>query len=238
MASERRAAWQDGPRGSVSAAQLAALGDVWRDCVEDIPHYGELVRTGQAPERIGRWSELLSIPPLSRRAIQEHPELFIRRSVPPPDFIKTAGSTGTPLKIGVTQGERDLMRIVKLAAWQEFGYSESSRLFLIWGHSHLLGTGWRGIVNHRRRKLADWLLGYRRVDAYRLNEELCLRHARELIRFRPHGLIGYASALDLFARYTSSLRPEFRRLKLGFVLATSEMAPKPDTFALLSDLFD
>ena len=53
----------------------------------------------------------------------------------------------------MNQAERDLMRVVKLAAWQAFGYTQSSRLFLIWGHAHLLGTGWRGRINHVKRRL-------------------------------------------------------------------------------------
>jgi phenylacetate-coenzyme A ligase PaaK-like adenylate-forming protein len=75
------------------------------------------------------------------------------------------------------------------------------------------------------------------VDAYRLSERLCRAHAQALIRFRPMGLIGYASALDLFACYTREFRDKFRRLGLRFVLATSEPPPRPDTLSTLEDLF-
>ena len=92
------------------------------------------------------------------------------------------------------------MRVVKIAAWQEFGYTPASRVFLMWGHSHLLGTGARGTVNHLKRTVADRLLGYRRVDAYRLSPAICAEYAEALIAFRPLALISYASALDLFAR--------------------------------------
>ena len=117
--------------------------------------------------------------------------------------------------MGMSQREKDLTRIIKLAAWQQFGYTPSSRLFLIWGHSHLLGTGWRGRINHVRRKLGDAVIGYKRVDAYRLNRSLCQRHAESLIRFRPLGLIGYASALDLFARYTPGFSRRISRVGIA-----------------------
>ena len=129
--------------------------------------------------------------------------------------MRTAGSTGTPLSVGMNQAERDLMRVVKMSAWQAFGYDRSSRLFLIWGHAHLLGTGWMGRVKHVKRRLADAALGYRRVDAYRLTTGSCAAYAEELIAFRPVGLIGYASALDLFARYTTAYRDRFRALGLA-----------------------
>lgn len=221
----------------VSQAQWASFRSVWADCVADVPYYRGLVGAGRAPHTLTSWEDFRALPVLTRKILQDRPQEFIRDSGPPHGFMKTAGSTGTPLQIGMSHQEKDLMRVIKLAAWQQFGYVPSSRLFLIWGHSHLLGTGWQGRVNHLKRKVADTLLGYHRVDAYRMNARLCRAHAQTLIRFRPLGLIGYAAALDLFARYTLDFREQFRRLGLRFVLATSEPAPRPDTFSMLEDLF-
>ncbi|MEO8681466.1 MAG: hypothetical protein ABI665_20630 [Vicinamibacterales bacterium] len=216
---------------------LDALCRAWADAVSDLPYYGGLVKAGQAPPEIRSWADLAAIPVLSRQVIQDRPDEFLRRSGPPESMMRTAGSTGTPLRIGMNQAERDLMRVVKLAEWQGFGYGPGCRLFLIWGHAHLLGTGWMGAVNHLKRKMADAFLGYRRVDAYRLNRASCEAYAESLIQFRPLGVIGYASALDLFARYTTAYRARFRALGVRFVLATAEAPPRPDTVPLLEDLF-
>jgi phenylacetate-coenzyme A ligase PaaK-like adenylate-forming protein len=218
-------------------AQWEALRSIWADCITDVPYYRELVSQERAPRTLSSWEDFHALPVLTRKHLQDHSEKFIRDSRRPHSFVKTAGSTGTPLKMGMSQAEKDLMRAVKVAEWQRFGYTVSSRLFLIWGHSHLLGTGWQGRVNDLRRKTVDSLLGYRRVDAYRLSARLCREYAKALIRFRPIGLIGYASALDLFARYTDEFRSDFRQLGLRFVLATSEPAPRPDTYSTLEDHF-
>lgn len=225
------------PPELIEDQQWRALRSVWQDCVRHIPYYSGLVAAGRAPQELHSWDDFHSIPVLTRKEIQEKPEEFKRRSAPPDDFIKTGGSTGTPLKLGIQQTERDLMRVVKLAAWQKLGYVLNSRLFLIWGHSHLLGTGWRGRLRHLKRKMADSVLGYQRVDAYRLNRAACLQYAERLVQFRPLGIIGYASALDQFARYTTPYRERFRALGVRFVLATSEPPPRSDTFDLLEDLF-
>ncbi len=228
------------PRPSDAEAarfQLAAIQRTWADAVADIPYYSGLVASGAAPAACRDWTDVARLPVLTRHLLQQRPDQFIRRSGPPATFASTAGSTGTPLCIGMNQAERDLMRVVKVAAWQDFGYTLSSRLFLIWGHAHLLGTGWRGRVNHWRRKAADALIGYQRVDAYRLNRAACEAHAEALLRFGPLGVIGYASALDLFARYTSQYRDRFRALGVRFVLSTAEAPPRPDTIAILEDLF-
>ena len=221
----------------VEETQLDAIARQWEIATADIPYYQRLVREGKAPSQIKSWEDFKQVPVLTRQDLQSYPDQFLRRSTPPDGFMKTAGSTGTPLKMGLNQAERDLMRVVKLTEWMKFGYRAKSRLFLIWGHSHLLGTGWRGKLNHLKRKAADAFLGYRRVDAYRLDAESCNRYAEQLIAFKPLGLIGYASALDLFARHTGHHAGKFRELGLKFVLATSEPAPKPDSFSLLTDLF-
>jgi phenylacetate-coenzyme A ligase PaaK-like adenylate-forming protein len=217
--------------------QLAAIQRTWDAAVAAIPYYRRLVDSRAAPPKITRWSDVRQIPVLTRQILQDHERDFRRTDRAPHSTMKTAGSTGEPLRIGMDQPERDLMRIVKLAEWQSLGYEPSSRLFLIWGHGHLLGTGWRGRINHARRKMADAWLGYRRVDAYRLDQRSCEEYAAALIRFRPAGLIGYASALDLFARYTTHLQDQFRSLGLKFVLSTSEAPPRSDTVSLLEQLF-
>lgn len=236
-ATARRADASVADAALIERRQLEGIRASWADAVADVPYYAQLVASGQAPASLRSWSDVAAIPVLTRRLLQDRSSEFVRRSTPPASFMTTAGSTGTPLRIGMNQAERDLMRIVKLSAWQAFGYVPSSRLFLIWGHAHLLGTGWKGRVNHLKRRVADAALGYRRVDAYHLTADSCAAYAEALVRFRPLGLIGYASALDLFARYTARFRDRFRHLGLRFVLSTAEAPPRPDSLALLEDHF-
>ena len=219
------------------ARQLAAVQRVWADACADVPYYSGLVAAGRAPGELRGWDDVRSIPQLTRAVLQEQPELFIRRSRPPDSYMRTAGSTGTPLAIGMTQTERDLMRVVKIAAWADLGYTPAARMFLMWGHSHLLGTGARGKFNHVKRQLADRMLGYRRVDAYKLSPQICAEYAEALIAFQPMAFISYASALDMFARHTTQYRDRFRALGLRFVLSTAEPAPRADTVSRLEDLF-
>src|SRR5688500_2126277 len=140
-----RARWHDSTRaGAVSSTQqLARVAAIWADAVADVPYYSQLVTSGRAPGTVTSWSDFQRIPILTRQDLQDHSVLFVRRSGPADGFTNTAGSTGTPLRIGMSRRERALLRVVKLAEWQALGYSRSSRMFLIWGHAHLLGDGWR-----------------------------------------------------------------------------------------------
>jgi phenylacetate-CoA ligase len=217
--------------------QLAALQAIWADAIVDVPYYAGLVRSGHAPRELRSWDDVASVPELSRQTLQASPELFRRASGPADGMATTGGSTAAPLQIGMNQAERDLMRIVKVGAWQSLGYTAASSLFIMWGHGHLHGSGWRAQLNRLRRRLADAALGYRRVDAYRLNRAICLSYAEDIIRLRPAGIIGYASALDLLARYAQPYRDRLRQAGVAFVLSTSEPPPRTDTVDVIEDLF-
>src|SRR5215218_10441663 len=93
----------------IAAQQLAAIQKTWADAVADVPYYAGLVRSRLAPRSLDSWHDVAALPILTRRILQDRPHEFIRLSGPAANFIHTAGSTGTPLRIGMNQAERDLM---------------------------------------------------------------------------------------------------------------------------------
>lgn len=221
----------------VAEMQLCKVQEVWRDAVADVPYYGNLVREGRAPAEITSWDDFRAIPELTREILQDRPAEFVRRSGAPDLTRMTGGSTGNPIKFGVWTREDEVIRMLKLVLWARTGYRPGDRLFLIWGHGHLLGTGWRRHWNHFLRKTKDSLLGYRRVDAYAMTPELSREYAEKLLRFRPAGLVGYSAVLDYFVRVLPEYRERFEGLGLKFVMPCAEPAPREDSFALLEKIF-
>jgi phenylacetate-CoA ligase len=118
-----------------------------------------------------------------------------------------------------------------------YGVTPSSRLFLLWGHSHLLGRGFVGWLNGWKRRWKDFLSGYRRVSAYDLQPSALREAARRLIRFKPNYIIGYAVALDLFCRANQDLRDQLRQIQAKVVVGAAEAFPSPESESLLRDLF-
>lgn len=222
---------------NISNIQLSKLRTTWEDCVADVPYYRDLVHAGKAPKTITTWEDFYGLPELNRRILQKHRDEFRRLSGPPDTTRTTGGSTGQPVKFGVWNSEDQILRVLKLALWARVGYTPDCRLFLIWGHAHLLGTGWQRFKNHLKRKAKDWLIGYKRADAYSLTPERCKEIAKQIVSYKPVGLIGYAAALDYFVRETEGFYPEFQRLGLKFVMPCAEPPPRPDTFALLREAF-
>ena len=229
--------FQETDNDELPSQQLEKIREMWSDAVVDVPYYGKLVEQGRAPAEISGWEDFFMIPVLTREVLQDRREEFVRRSGPPDLWRMTGGSTGNPIKFGVWNSEDEVIRMLKLVLWARVGYVPADRLFLIWGHSHLLGTGWRRHWNHFLRKAKDELLGYKRVNAYSLSRERCEQYAGELLRYRPAGLIGYSAVLDYFVRSLPDWHGRFRDLGLKFVMPCAEPSPKEDSFELLESVF-
>ena len=217
--------------------QLNKLRHVWRDCITDVPYYQNLVNQGKAPQDIKSWKDFRHIPILDRITLKENQDQFRRLSGPPDSYTSTAGSTGQPLQLGVWHQDSNLLRVAKLIPWMRLGYTIDSQLVLITGHAHLLGSGWRRYYNHAIRKAKDCVIGYHRFDAHTIDAEKANKIAKEIIRIRPVGLIGYATFLDLFCRYTTNYHKALRQAGLKFVMSCAEPPPCSDTFALFRSVF-
>ena len=108
---------------------------------------------------------------------------------------------------------------------------------MIWGHSHLLGNGWKGKLAAIKRGWSDRLLGYYRFSAYDIGESSLLRACDAMLKFKPAMVIGYSVALSRFAEVNFPRRSDLKNLKLKVVVATAEGFPQPDSREKLESLF-
>ena len=223
----------------VCGLQLEKLNCVWRDAVSNMPYYQRLVSKKEAPSHFNSLADFFkNVPILTKEKIAASPDLFRRPDEKPDRIAMTAGSTGNPLHFGLYKREADFsssdLFVGRIANGMEMG----DRIFLLWGHSHLLGTGWKGKYKHLLRKTSDWALSYKRMDAYHLDRQTARSYMKKLLDFNPQICIGYASALDLFVRHNEDFRQQVKGLGLKFVVATSEVMPRPDSHKIIEDFFN
>jgi phenylacetate-coenzyme A ligase PaaK-like adenylate-forming protein len=221
------------------ATQLALLNREWARVVREVPHYAQLRQEHGVPDAFASLEEFARSVPVARREdLQGQLGDRTSRGRNADWFRITGGSTAAPVQLPAWRSERPATRDDVWVARGWYGVDPASRLFLLWGHSHLLGTGWRSRLRARRLELSDRLLGYHRFSAYDLRSEAMDLAGRTLLRFRPDYLLGYSTALDLFARANQHRRSDLRRCALRLVVATAEGFPAPDGEERLRDLFD
>ncbi|MGI9590105.1 MAG: hypothetical protein ACR2P8_01955 [Myxococcota bacterium] len=221
-----------------AAFQLARLNEVWSRAVAESSYWARIAREHGTPEHFGSLEEFASrVPVLTRDDLQRH-AAELMSTARPPDLVRmTGGSTSKPVQLPTWSSELEVTRYDQWIGRGTYGVTPASRLFLLWGHSHLLGTGWRGWLRARRLEASDRLLGYLRFSAYDLSPETMRRAGEALARFRPDYVLGYGVALDLLARANEDRGELFAGLGIKAVIGTAESFPHADTVDRLGGLF-
>jgi len=153
--------------------QLRLWNVRWAGILKNHPYWKKLQAESDLPLRFESWEEFCAtVPVMTRTEVKRNTETMasVERR---PDFNRiTGGTTAEPVQIPAWNSERASTRADTWMARGWYGIDPASRLFLIWGYSHLFGTGARGWINARLRKADDWLLGYNRFPVYNLGVEV------------------------------------------------------------------
>jgi len=225
------------PADRIRAWQLDRLRSEWRRITAEVPYFAKLRNERRLPAEIRDWTQFREeVPEMGRRQLGSGLREFQSRSRKADTTRCTGGSTAEPVTLPIWNSEIRRARANLWLGRRWFGVRPSDRLFLLWGHGHLFGHGLTGTARRLGRSASDKLLGYCRHSAYDLSDE-AMRHAGSaLVRFRPHYVVGYAVALDRFARANQNRREVLHRLKLKVTFATAESFPRRDSAACIQDV--
>mgnify|MGYP001184538376 CR=1 FL=1 len=222
----------------IQSIQLALLNKEWNRLVDDVPYYSKLIREKGLPKEFRSIEEFMAAVPITSRAIiKKHISEMTSRSKKADFYRITGGTTAEPIQIPAWREEAIFTSYDMWMARSWYGISPASKLFLLWGHSHLLGTGLKGLLNKSKRILLDWCLGYCRFSAYDLQDKAMKDAGAALLRFKPDYIIGYSVALDRFARVNAFRKKDFQKLGVNVIIGAAESFPSKETPNLLSELF-
>lgn len=217
--------------------QLDAFNRQWEQLRLEVPYFRRMHNARRLPDAFATWDEFrVLMPTMDRKHIQTRLESLTRRCKSRSQWRSTGGSTAEPIRVPVWECESEIAAGDLWYARSWFDVSPDNRLFLIWGHSHLLGSGIMGWLNGTKRRVQDALLGYHRFSAYDLSEQRLEEAAEALLAFRPAYVLGYAVALDRFARVNQSRQAAFHRLSLKVAIATAESFPRPDSAEIVEEV--
>ena len=140
---------------------------------------------------------LSELPVLTRADLQAHREDLRDPSLDPETLRldATGGSTGEPVRFYHDQAYDLTTFCTELLMHKWWGVTPWSRVAYIWGDDRELAQ------IPRKQKLQEWLQGRAHLNAFTVDEIGIKRFARKLRRFRPHIIMGYATALDLLAAH-------------------------------------
>lgn len=220
------------------ALQLARFNAEWPEIRRTVPFYRQLAERSRLPRVFDSWEEILAaFPVLNRETIQQNRESMTSCLRPPQWWRRTGGSTAQPVHLPAWRSElRDSAPNGWLSkSW--YGVQPSDRLFHIWGRGHFTDSGLKGWWKLSQRRCMDLVLGYRRLSAHNLSEEVLRKAGLAMLRFRPRHITGFSVALDRFALANQHLAPSFHQLRLKVVSGISEGFPRADSRDVIAKIF-
>ena len=190
---------QHANRVDIELFQVQKFNRVWRVAWSNVPFYSAWKKRYNLPDEIEDLQALLSWPILSKENLRDL-TLFTRSDVSvPTGQIITGGSTGEPVRLP-SWGD-SMSGVSQTVGRMAYGIEPGDKTFLLWGHEHLYGKGFRRKINALKRGFKDWLANWKRVSAYDLSAGAMQRAYKVCARFKPKFVIGFSPAVLAFVRH-------------------------------------
>ena len=202
-------------------SRLEKFNLVWRDAFENVPFYKEWKVQYGLPDAIQRLEELTRWPVLEKQNLILNRDKLVRKDIARFHESVTGGATGEPLHFRTMPGESDAVTMNKWIGWARMGIYPDSRCFLLWGHRHFYGQGWKSNVKFAWRQVKDWMTNNLRADATDLSQKALLKDVERLIRFKPECVIAYSASLLALVRNCVAYRESCQHLGVRAVICTA-----------------
>ncbi len=178
--------------------QWSRIGRFLKHIETNVPYYRDLfTQAGLRAEEIRSPADFLNIPLLTKDEIRAAGKRIVteesgRRGVP----LSTSGSTGEPLYFDVDTAAGPTRRACAIRSFRWMGIDIGDRQARIWGT--YFGVPFRARM---AEALRDYAANIIQLSAFKMSDEIMQQYAARLRAFKPHLLIGFPSALTLFAEF-------------------------------------
>ncbi len=217
---QRALSWN---REQVKAYQARQLHKLIRHARDTVPYYREeFRRLGVAPEDINSAAALSSLPILDREVIQDNREALLSSQYAAGNLHKgsSSGTTGIPIHYYSDPSGLSAGTAAGYVLWNMSGWEPGRRHVHIWGNETSIRR-WKTIGS----KMKNLLFRQKNIPSTLLDGPANLAGiARQIIRFKPRSIEGYASSIYSLAVYFQQEGLHLDNLKQ--VLTTAEnLAP-------------
>jgi phenylacetate-CoA ligase len=206
---------------SDATSRLEKFNTIWKDAYVNVPFYKEWKEKYSLPDEILSLSELKEWPILEKKDLILNKDKLVRLDIKKFHESVTGGATGEPLQFRTMPGESDAVTMNKWIGWARMGIYPDSRCFLLWGHRHFYGQGFKSNLKFAWRQFKDWMTNNLRVDATDLSLAALKKDVIKLIRFKPECIIAYSASLLALVRTCKEYQQKCQSLKIKGIICTA-----------------
>jgi len=204
-------------RDQLESWQLTRLNALLAHAREQSPFHKKRLEGIQLP--LTSFDQMEQIPIMSKDDIRRHREDICCRDVPASRFVasRTGGSTGEPMHYFWDKHGQDWNRgtVYRSGEWAGVRLGEKT----------IQMSGSRFDLSEMRKlhwKFILWLQRYKDLPVSYLDPDLMDRYVREIGRYRPTQIWGYANGIYLMARHILEHYPDEKFPYLKAILTSSE----------------
>ena len=219
----------------ISLLQVNKFNKVWKKAYKNIPFYIEWKAKYALPDLIENLSELKNFPILTKKDISDNRNLIAKTPSKTRETL-TGGTSGISTPFPMNNNDANTAWVNTFTGRVMNGIKPRSKLFMIWGHSHLF-QGKKGWVKRIKRIAADKLNNINRVSAYDLSDKNLKHITKKLVHIKPDYVIGYGSCLVALANYCTQNGINIKSAGVKRVINTSETISIDDAKSV-SEIFN
>jgi len=200
------------PKDRIERMQFEKLQTLLNQAYQNVPYYrNKFDEIGVRPKHIKSFDDYLRVPIITKEEIQENNCDLLARNRDKENVIvnHTGGSTGEPLTFYQDKNYLDYAYAGIRLGFAMCGYILGDKQLYLWG-SDADSEAHKGM----KGKIIDYLENTRFINTFDLTEESLHTYLEELCRWKPDYIWGYASSLEMLARFIRKeskpfqLRPE------------------------------
>lgn len=186
-------------RSEIESKQVLSFNRIWNRVFTVVPFYRDWKCKFGLPDSINNLLELDEWPALTKADLRDLRK-FVRADVPEPKGrIITGGSTGEPVRL--PSWDDWSTGVSQTVGRRAYGVEPGDKMFMLWGHEHLYGAGFKRKINIYKRRFKDWLANWKRVSAYDLSVDAMRAAFVTFEKFQPKAVLGFSPAVLAFVRH-------------------------------------
>jgi phenylacetate-CoA ligase len=191
---------------AVEAYQLKKLRSVLVHAGQTVPYYQEMFRSIQfKPEEASLPRDMSRLPILTKSILRERSKELLAKSSDPRSLMPNAsgGSTGKPVEFYQDKHYWETAHASRSMFMSWWGIAPGEPTASIWGADRdIPDWNWRERLHHK-------LCQIKICNAFALSEARMEQFCRDLNKWQPRFVNGYATALEVFSRFLLQ-HPEFK----------------------------
>ena len=219
--------------------QKIKFNQSWKFAYEKFTFYKNWKKKYNLPNSIDDINQLNYFPIIKKNDITDNFKNIFNetKKIEKISLVSTGGSTGEPAYFPTSILEKKMRygNVYLGRSW--WSIKPFDKTILIWGHSHLFGTGINGKVKNFKRKLYDYLINTKRLNAYNMTETSIIDYIKIINNELPSVIIGYSSVIFKIAQVSKTLNICMLKNKLKGIILTAESVSRNE-IKLIKDVFN